>query len=149
MSIYILWPDWWTTEYCRVHHRLHVSKKKFKILKPVWRLHAATTSCDSAPLWRRRGRPLRLAAGAWTRRVIWGRRRSRWRDGSAERSPARCRLQPARTSAGPDSSSRDQQKPGFWRERRGLWGRVILRCVVLPEGAKSAVLQSAWWGLRF
>lgn len=94
-----------------------------KTQKPFQCLSAATTSRDSAPLWWRKGRLLRLAAGAWTRRAIWGKRRSRWRGGSAGRSPARCRPPLARTSAGPDSSSRDRQKRGFWRERTAPWGR--------------------------
>lgn len=70
-----------------------------------------------APWWWRRDRRRRSAAGAWTRTAVWERRRSIWRDGSAEQSPARCRLQPALTSAGPDSSSRGSLQPGSWGEK--------------------------------
>lgn len=114
MNIYTLWPD---------RGLQHRSSSVFP--KPWWHLMTATTSWDSAPSWWRRGRLPRSAAGAWTRTVIWGKRRSRWRGGSAERSPARCRQQPARTSAGPDSSSRDRPTRGFWGGRRDLSGDVL------------------------
>lgn len=86
--------------------------------------------CGSAPWCWRRGRPPQSAAGAWPRTVIWVKRRSIWRDGSAEWSPARCRLQRAQTSAGPDSSSHGRLQPGSYR------GRGLIR-----EEAK----QDTWW----
>lgn len=70
-----------------------------------------------APWWWKRDRRRRSAAGAWTRTAVWERRRSIWRDGSAEQSPAQCRLQLAPTSAGPDSSSRGSLQPGSCGEK--------------------------------